>query len=97
MVEVTGVLPRSKAEKAGVLVGDILLEINSRPINDVLDYRFRLAEESVTLKLHRGADIVEVKIKKDTYDDIGLEFGTPLMDKKHRCENINFSFSPMLM
>ena len=87
MVEVTGVLPRSKAEKAGVLVGDILLEINSRPINDVLDYRFRLAEESVTLKLHRGADIVEVKIKKDTYDDIGLEFGTPLMDKKHRCEN----------
>ncbi|MBQ4097471.1 MAG: DUF512 domain-containing protein, partial [Clostridia bacterium] len=87
MVEVTGVLPRSKAEKAGVLVGDILLEINAHPIRDVLDYRFRLAEESVTLKLHRGADIVEVKIKKDTYDDIGLEFGTPLMDKKHRCEN----------
>jgi len=24
---------------------------------------------------------------KDEYDDIGLEFGTPLMDKKHRCEN----------
>ncbi|MBP3369013.1 MAG: DUF512 domain-containing protein [Clostridia bacterium] len=87
MVEVTGVLPRSKAEKAGVLVGDILLEINAHPIRDVLDYRFRLAEESVTLKLHRGAEIVEVKIKKDTYDDIGLEFGTPLMDKKHRCEN----------
>lgn len=87
MVEVTGVLPRSKAEKAGVLVGDILLEINAHPIRDVLDYRFRLAEESVTLKLHRGPDIVEVKIKKDTYDDIGLEFGTPLMDKKHRCEN----------
>ena len=49
MVEVTGVLPRSKAEKAGVLVGDILLEINAHPIRDVLDYRFRLAEESVTL------------------------------------------------
>ncbi|MBO5256028.1 MAG: DUF512 domain-containing protein, partial [Clostridia bacterium] len=36
---------------------------------------------------HRGADLLEVRIKKDTYDDIGLEFGTPLMDKKHRCEN----------
>ncbi len=87
MVEVTGVLPRSKAEKAGICVGDILLEINSRTINDVLDYRFRLADESVVLKLHRGADIIEAKIKKNTYDDIGLEFGTPLMDKKHRCEN----------
>ncbi|MBP3378201.1 MAG: DUF512 domain-containing protein [Clostridia bacterium] len=87
MVEITGVLPHSRAARAGVEVGDILLEINSHKINDVLDYRFRLADEVVVLKLHRGPEIIEVKIKKDTYDDIGLEFGTPLMDKKHRCEN----------
>lgn len=87
MVEITGVLPRSRAERHGIQAGDILLEINGYPINDVLDYRFRLAETVVTLKLHRGPDIVEVKIRKSTYDDIGLEFGTPLMDRKHRCEN----------
>lgn len=87
MVEITGVFPHSRAARAGIREGDILLEINGYPINDVLDYRFRLAEEKVTLRLHRGPDIVEVKIRKDTYDDIGLEFGTPLMDKKHRCEN----------
>ena len=87
MVEITGVLPHSRAARAGVVAGDILLEINSHRINDVLDYRFRLADEVVVLKLHRGPERIEVKIKKDTYDDIGLEFGTPLMDKKHRCEN----------
>ncbi len=87
MVEITGVLPHSRAARAGILAGDVLLEINGHRINDVLDYRFRLAEEVVRLKLHRGADILDVKIKKDEYDDIGLEFGTPLMDKKHRCEN----------
>ncbi len=87
MVLITGVLPHSKAEKAGVQTGDYLLEINSHEINDVLDYRFRLADTSVVLKLHRGPDIIEKKIKKEEYDDIGLEFGTPLMDKKHRCEN----------
>ncbi len=87
MVEITGVLPHSRAERAGILVGDILLEINSHAINDVLDYRFRLAESVVVLKLHRGPELLEVKIKKGIYDDIGLEFGTPLMDKKHRCEN----------
>ncbi len=87
MVEITGVLPHSRAARAGIAVGDILLEINAHRINDVLDYRFRLADEVVVLKLHRGPEIIEVKIKKDTYDDIGLEFGTPLMDKKHRCEN----------
>ncbi|MBO5128198.1 MAG: DUF512 domain-containing protein [Clostridia bacterium] len=87
MVEITGVLPHSRAARAGIRAGDVLLEINSHAIDDVLDYRFRLAEDVVILKLHRGADLLEVRIKKDTYDDIGLEFGTPLMDKKHRCEN----------
>ncbi len=87
MVEITGVLPHSRAARAGIRAGDILLEINSHAINDVLDYRFRLAEDVVVLKLHRGPELLDVKIKKDTYDDIGLEFGTPLMDKKHRCEN----------
>lgn len=87
MVVITGVLPHSRAEKAGIQPGDYLLEINSHEINDVLDYRFRLADTTVVLKLHRGPDIIEKKIKKGEYDDIGLEFGTPLMDKKHRCEN----------
>ena len=87
MVEITGVLPHSRAARAGIRAGDVLLEVNSHAIGDVLDYRFRLAEDVVILKLHRGADLLEVRIKKDTYDDIGLEFGTPLMDKKHRCEN----------
>ncbi len=87
MVEITGVLPRSRAAKKGIQPGDILLEINGCPIRDVLDYRFRLAEETVKLKLHRGPELMEVTIRKDEYDDIGLEFATPLMDKKHRCEN----------
>ena len=87
MVEITGVFPHSRAQRAGIREGDILLEINGHQINDVLDYRFRLADEKICLKLHRGPEIVEAVIKKDTYDDIGLEFSTPLMDKKHRCEN----------
>ena len=87
MVTITGVLPRSRAAKNGILPGDILLEINGFPIRDVLDYRFRLTEKSVTLKLHRAEQLLEVTIRKGEYDDIGLEFQTPLMDKKHRCEN----------
>lgn len=87
MVEITGVLPHSRAARADIRTGDILISINGYDINDVLDYRFRLAENKVELLLHRGEELVKAQIKKDTYDDIGLEFGTPLMDKKHRCEN----------
>ena len=87
MVTITGVLPKSRAFSAGIREGDVLLEINGRTIKDVLDYRFHLAAEKVVLKVHRGADILDFTIKKSEYDDIGLEFATPLMDKKHRCEN----------
>lgn len=87
MVRITGVLPKSRAYRAGIRTGDILISINGCEIKDVLDYRFRLAEEKVILRVHRGAELFDFTIVKSTYDDIGLEFETPLMDKKHRCEN----------
>ncbi|MBE6549178.1 MAG: DUF512 domain-containing protein [Ruminococcaceae bacterium] len=87
MVTVTDVLPNSRGERAGVCAGDILISINDREINDVLDYRFHLANTRVSLLLDRNGERVKVDILKNEYDDIGLDFETPLMDKKHSCEN----------
>ena len=87
MVTIVGVNPMGLAAKAGVLEGDILLAINGHKINDVLDYRFYLTDTALRLDLHRGAELLSVSIRKGEYDDIGLEFETPLMDKKHSCAN----------
>ena len=87
MVKIEFVEKKSRAAKAGIVVGDVLCAINGREINDVLDYRFFLAEKEVTLTLLRNEKQIEVKIRKSQYDDIGLDFETPLMDKKHSCEN----------
>lgn len=87
MVTVTGVEKGSRAQRHGIQVGDVLLSINDREIRDVLDYRFHLANSTVTLALHRGPELISVTIHKQEYDDIGLDFETPLMDKKQRCEN----------
>ena len=86
MVKITEVEKSSHAEKCGILPGDFLLDINGNEINDVLDYRFYLAEEEVNLKLRRENDF-SVNITKGEYDDIGLGFETSLMDKKHSCRN----------
>ena len=77
----------SFAESAGILAGDLLLAINKNEINDVLDYRFYLTERKITISLSRDGQEFETIIKKGVYDDIGLEFETPLMDKKHTCAN----------
>ena len=87
MVKITYVEKGSRADAAGIKALDNLISINGREICDVLDYRFFLAERSVTLKIGRENEEFEVTIKKQQYDDIGLDFETPLMDKKHSCEN----------
>jgi len=87
VVKITDVLPNSRAAKRGIVAGDTLVSINGHEIFDVIDYRFYLAEEAIDLILQRDGAEYSVRIIKSMYDDIGLEFETPLMDKKHRCEN----------
>lgn len=87
MVRIACVEPHSRAEDAGILADDFLLSINGNAITDVLDYRFYLADTLVMLECRRGEQTFEVTIKKGEYDDIGLSFETPLMDKKHSCHN----------
>ena len=87
MVKITSVTPNSRAARHGVQANDILLSINGRSVTDVLDYRFFLTDTRVTLGLTRDGEPFDVTICKREYDDIGLDFETPLMDKKHSCEN----------
>ena len=88
MVRIIDVEKSSIAEKHGIKPGDTLKSINGNEICDVLDYRFYLTEREICLKLLSAETVeYEVKIVKDEYDDIGLLFETPLMDKKHTCKN----------
>ena len=87
MVKITAVAPRSRAAMKGICEGDILLAINGEAITDVLDYRFHLASNIIKLTLTREGEEYTVTIHKQQYDDIGLDFETPLMDKKHTCAN----------
>ncbi len=87
MVKIVSVARRSLAAKAKIKPNDMLVSINGNEISDVLDYRYYLAERDITLGLLRADKPYSVSIEKDEYDDIGLTFETPLMDKKHSCKN----------
>ena len=87
MVKIVSVSKKSRADRAGIIAGDVLVSINGREIHDVLDYRFYLAERQISLTVKRDGEELVFEIKKSEYDDIGLEFETPLMDKKMSCEN----------
>lgn len=79
----------SPAQKAGIGVGDYLLKIDDRDIKDILDYKYLSAVPEMTLVLKRSdsEEIYEVKIEKDTYEDLGLSFQSGIIDKASRCSN----------
>ena len=73
-VKIDGVEPHSRAEKAGVRAGDILLAINGHEITDVLDYRFFETERNVRLNLCRSGKEYSAEIVKPQYAQLGLCF-----------------------
>ncbi len=87
MVIIKNIENGSLAQNAGIKSDDVLVSINGHEINDVLDYRFYLTERKIVLSLLRDGTNIEAVIVKPPYSDIGLEFDTPLMDKKRCCSN----------
>ena len=70
MVTITSVKKGSRAYRAGIEVGDKLVKINGNEINDVLDYRFYLADTTLHIEIERGGEPNETIIKKGEHDDI---------------------------
>ncbi|MCL2495314.1 MAG: DUF512 domain-containing protein [Oscillospiraceae bacterium] len=85
--EITSIAPDSPAARTKIAPGDVLLSINNHAIGDVLDYRFYAAEQKLRLVLRRNKKNYTAKIRKDEYEDPGLEFADGLMNAQRRCKN----------
>ena len=87
-VLIKDVIPKSPAARVRIKAGDTLLTINGRPITDVLDYRFFIPDQTltVTVQTAKGKERT-VRIRKEAYAELGLEFDTYLMDKQRSCRN----------
>lgn len=87
-VTVKSVLKGSPAYKIGMRENDTLVKLNGNEIMDVLDYRFYQNAEKLTVEfINAKGKIKSKRLKKKEYDELGLEFETYLMDKKHSCRN----------
>ncbi len=73
-VRIASVEPGSLADTLGWAPGDQILAVNGEPVEDELDFRFKASEESLTLKVRRGGQMVEDTVDKEPDQSLGAEF-----------------------
>lgn len=78
----------SIADEMGVEAGDALICIDDQPIEDVLDYRFLIKSEELSVVIRKpDGEEWELDIEKDENEDLGLVFESGLMDDYRSCRN----------
>lgn len=88
MNQIKVVEPNSPAGRAGVLVGEKLLQVGEHRIHDVLDYKYYTYDSELALLLQDTAGQKRtVTLQKELGEDLGLEFETYLMDRARSCAN----------
>jgi len=85
---ISAVADGSIAAELGLNPGDALLAVNGKPVNDIIDLSFALADEYVELLVARQSGEEELfAVEKDYDQDLGLEFASAVFDRVRPCAN----------
>ena len=70
---ITGVVPGSIAEEAGIQPGDLLVDINGQKVQDIIDFIDRTSGDTVSITIEKpdGQEWI-IDIEKEPDEDLGL-------------------------
>ncbi len=78
----------SIAEELEIEPGDILVSINNNSITDIIDYKYLITDDFITITIQKkDGELWDLEIEKDYDEDIGITFTNPLIDKAKNCRN----------
>jgi len=73
VVKVVSVLPGSPAERAGIVPGDGILEVEGHGIRDEIDLRFWASDDRFLLTLERDGRRFRVEVRRGPDEGLGIE------------------------
>lgn len=78
----------SIAEEMGIEAGDFLVSINDEEIKDILDYKFQIFDDYITVVIEKkSGEEWELEIEKEENEDLGIIFPEQLIEKPRSCAN----------
>src|SRR5947199_5253686 len=87
---VEAVDPGSLGEEVGLRPGDEIVSINGSRMEDVIDYRFLIADEEVEIAIAPGGDrerLATVTVEKEADETLGVTFVADVFDGIRICAN----------
>ncbi|MCK8058021.1 MULTISPECIES: DUF512 domain-containing protein [unclassified Fusibacter] len=86
--KIKSVDPGSVAEEMGIESGDLLIEINGKPIVDVMDFLYFMDDDEIVIVVQKpDGEQWELEIEKEYDEVLGLNFEKPILDEAKRCTN----------
>ncbi len=83
-----GVREDSIAAELGIVPGDMLVSINGKPINDILDYQFWVQDDYLEVEIEKpDGETWLLEIDKDYDESFGLDFEEIVFDRLKSCQN----------
>ena len=73
-MKILSITENSIGDQIGLKPGDSIESIDGSRVRDVIDYRFKVSDDNILLRVRQNGAINEYEIEKDYDDDLGLEF-----------------------
>ncbi|OPX90466.1 MAG: Radical SAM superfamily protein [Pelotomaculum sp. PtaB.Bin104] len=87
-LKIEQVKPESIALELGLEPGDRVIDINGHTLQDVIDFRFFEADESLTILVQKqSGDKWELDVEKDFDESLGIDFGQGGFGHTRGCAN----------
>lgn len=85
---ISAIYPNSIAEELDFEIGDVLISINGKGIEDIIDYMYLVADEYLEIEIEKAdGEIWTFEVEKDYDEELGIEFTNPIMDCAQSCTN----------